>query len=166
MGEPAAGNLVCRNARKIIALLASLGLLFGVGSSSTNAQSAEPIATLSRAASVPVRVQPDVATDGLLRLWIRAYTPPPRGAVEVAVSLARGNKEAAVDRFAIFPDQAFQAASTAQERGYMFDGREALNSLAGAVGELTARVRLLPIEPGETPAGASLTVARAELVSR
>jgi hypothetical protein len=155
-----------RSGRKVLAGLASLGLLLGWSVPAAVAQPGETIATLSRPASVPVRTQAGASSDRVLQLWIRSYTPPRRGAVEVAVSLARDGREVEVGRFAVFPSEPFVARTPARERGYAFDASAALAALAGAAGELTSRVRLLPIEPGQAPEGASLTVSRAELVSR
>jgi hypothetical protein len=124
------------------------------------------IATLSRTASIPVRIHPGATSNPILQLWVRSYTPPRRGAVEAAVSLARGDKEIEVGRFTVFPSEPFSASGAGQERAYMFDARGGLASLASMQGELTSRVRLEPIESGVTPDQAELEISRAELMHR
>jgi hypothetical protein len=147
-------------------LLAALGFALGSIILPASAQTAGSVATLSRTASLPVRIHPGATSNPVLRLWVRSYTPPRRGAVEAAVSLARGGKETEVGRFTVFPSEPFSASAAEQERGYMFDAAEALASLASMQGELTSRVRLQPIEAGVTPDRAELEISRAELAPR
>jgi hypothetical protein len=147
-------------------LWTTLGLVLGSVLLPAVAQTTGSVATLSQPARIPVRIQPGATANPVLQIWVRSYTPPRQGAVEVAVSLARGDKEVEVGRFTVFPSEPFSVSSAAQERGYIFDAGGALASLASTQGDLTSRVRLQPIEPGGTTDNAELAVSRAELAHR
>jgi hypothetical protein len=125
------------------------------------------VATVEQAATLSI-VPPRDMRETFLDLWIQAYTPPQRGAVEAVVSLARagGTGEIEIGRFAIFPSEPFWATEASQQRAYRFDATAALAALKAGDGPLEVRVRLEPIAPKVSPEGAQLTLSKAEFSRR
>jgi hypothetical protein len=149
----------------VSAKIVVVSLLFAWTTSAVLSQSSDAVATLSRAASVPVQIHRGAGSGALLQLWISGYTPPRRGTVEAVVSLVRGasKKEVEIGRFVIYPSEPFIAKDAAEQRGYSFDAAQALISPVSSSDELAVHVRLVPLSEGMIPEGAQLTVARAEL---
>jgi hypothetical protein len=125
------------------------------------------VATVEQAATLSI-VPPREPKETLLDLWIQAYTPPQRGAVEAVVSLARAGDpgEIEIGRFAVFPSEPFVATEASQRRAYRFDATAALGALKASDGPLEVRVRLEPIDPKVSPEGARLTLSKAEFSRR
>lgn len=126
------------------------------------AQGANLVATPTKAAVIPVMLPARVPERLFLDLSVRAYTPPRRGAVEAVVTLGKGERGMEVGRFAVFPSEPFVAAEPSQQRAYRFDANSAVAAFRGER-ELTAQVRLVPIDEKVPADGAQLTIERAEL---
>jgi hypothetical protein len=119
-------------------------------------------ATPAKPATIPVTLPARLPERIFLDLWVRAYTPPKRGAVEAVVTLGKGDRGVEVGRFAVFPSRPFLATAASQQRAYRFDATAALAAFPGER-ELTVHVRLVPIDEKVPAEGASLTIARVEL---
>jgi hypothetical protein len=100
----------------------------------------------------------------LLDLFVRAYTPPRRGAVEAVVSLGPTGSEMEIGRFAVFPSEPFLAASPDQQRAYRFDASAAFAAFQNR--PLTVQVQLVPTDEKIAPEGAKLTLSRVEVKPR
>jgi len=129
------------------------------------AQTMNLVATPDKAATVQI-ARPRTSAGTFLDLWVRAYTPPPRGAVEAVVTLTAGGHEVEIGRFAVFPSEPFFATQAWQQRAYRFDATAALAALKDHDGPLVVQVRLVPIDAGVSPEGAQLTISKVELSPR
>jgi hypothetical protein len=130
------------------------------------APATDAIATLEKAAVVPVAAPPRTSAPTYLDLWVSAFRPPQRGAVEAAVTLGTaGGDETEIGRFTIFPGEPFTAKNGETGRSYRFNVTTALAKLAAGDGPLLVRVRLLPIDPAISSADAEMTIGRAEFRS-
>jgi hypothetical protein len=127
------------------------------------AESANLAATPDKPASVPLPATraPNAV---LLDLYVRAYTPPRRGAVEAVVSLGPSGTEMEIGRFAVFPSEPFQAASPNEQRAYRFDASATFAAFQNR--PLTVQVRLVPTDAKIPPDGAKLTLSRVEVKPR
>jgi len=153
--------------RKVAGAAALVGLLVGLTALPVTGQPDRRVATVGQAATLALDPPRD-ATETFLDLWVQAYTPPPRGAVEAVVALARAGGPGAVEvgRFAVFPAEPFWAPEAAHQRAYRFDATAALAALQAGAGPLEVRVRLEPIDPKISPAGARLTLGKAAFSRR
>ena len=155
-------TILCRlgaGAALAAALAVTLSTVRGVAETANLAATPEKPAALSIA--LPK------TTNAFLDLWVRAYTPPKRGAVESVVSLGvAGGNDIEVGRFAVFPSEPFFAANPDQQRAYRFDATAALASLRAKGSTLIVRVRLVPTDPKMQSDGAQLTLSRAEFSPR
>jgi hypothetical protein len=143
------------------------GLLVGLTVIPVTGQQDPWVATVEQAATLPIG-PPRATTETFLDLWIQAYTPPQRGAVEAVVSLARAGGPDALEigRFAVFPSEPFWATEASHQRAYRFDATAALAALKASDGPLEVRVRLEPIDPKVSPEGAQLTLSKAAFSRR
>jgi hypothetical protein len=141
---------------------ASLALLALAMMSPALAQGSNLVATPAKAAIFPVTLPAPMSERIFLDLWVRAYTPPKRGAVEAVVTLGKGERGIEVGRFAVFPSERFVATDASQQRAYRFDATSTVAAFKGER-ELTAQVRLVPIDEKVPADGAQLTIDRAEL---
>ena len=126
------------------------------------AQAENADATPERAASMPVAAP--AQGGNFLDIYVRAYTPPDRGAVEAVVTLGPAGSEIEIGRFAVFPSAPFLATTAEQQRAYRFEATAALKAAEGK--PLLAQVRLLPTDPKISAAGARLSLGKAEIVPR
>jgi hypothetical protein len=129
------------------------------------AQTMNLVATPDKAATVQI-AQPRKSAGMFLDLWVKAYTPPRRGAVEAVVTLTAGGQEVEIGRFAVFPSEPFFATEAWQQRAYRFDATAALAALEARDGPLIVQVRLVPVEASVSPEGAQLTLSKVELSPR
>ena len=129
------------------------------------AQTMNLVATPDKAATVQI-VRPRTSAGTFLDLWVRAYTPPRRGAVEAVVTLTAGGSEMEIGRFAVFPSEPFFATEAWQQRAYRFDATAALTAFKAGDDSLVVQVRLVPIDAGVSPEGAQLTLSKVELSPR
>jgi hypothetical protein len=126
------------------------------------AQGSNLVATPGKAAVIPVMPPARVPERLFFDLWVRAYTPPKRGAVEAVVTLGKGERGIEIGRFAVFPSEPFVATDASQQRAYRFNATSAVAAFRGDR-ELTAQVRLVPVDERVPVEGAQLTIERAEL---
>jgi len=129
----------------------------------TETQSTNLVATVERPAIVPIPAQASSAGN-FLDLFVRAYTPPQRGAVEAVVALGPAEKQMEIGRFAVFPAEPFFATTPAEQRAYRFDATAALSAFKGR--PIFAQVRLVPIDSDIPATGAQLTLARIQISPR
>jgi hypothetical protein len=123
---------------------------------------APAVATAQTAAAL------DAERATLLDISVRAFTPPQQGAVEAVVSLEEakdGGKSVEVGRFTVFPAAPFEAKEPKDERVFRLDAGKALAAL-DASSPLRVKVKLEPLLPDRSPAGASLTLGKAVFASR
>ena len=133
---------------------------------SVGAPATQPVATTEKAAVVPVTVPPRTSAPTYLDVWVSAFSPPQRGAVEAVVTLgAAGSGETEIGRFTVFPGEPFATKKDEPGRAYRFNVTAALARLPAGDGPLLVRVQLLPIDPAISPAGAEMKIDRAELRS-
>jgi hypothetical protein len=120
------------------------------------------VVTPTQVVGLPL-LPPPRRTGVFLDVWIQAYTPPQRGAVEAVVSLAvpRSDRAIEVGRFAVFPSQPFRANEASQQRVYRFAASAALAALPTQDTPLEVHVRREPLEAGVAPEGAQLTLGKA-----
>ena len=140
----------------IAALTAAVSGLIGRAAAQTNL-----VAAPEKPAILPVAPK---AGGTFLDLFVRAYSPPQRGAVEAVVTLGPAGSEMEIGRFAVFPSDPFFATNPAEQRAYRFDASAALAAFQGR--PLVAQLRLVPIDPGISPAGARLEISRVEISPR
>ena len=143
----------------LLAVLAALRLVTG----SAAAQETNLVAVPGKPASVALPAS-RAANAVLLDFYIRAYTPPRRGAVEAIVSLGPSGSEMEIGRFAVFPSEPFAAANPRELRAYRFDATAALAAYKGQ--PLVAQIRLVPIDDKISPEGAELALSRVEINPR
>jgi hypothetical protein len=119
-------------------------------------------ATLQRAAVLPI-ARPRNPNEVYLDLWVKAYTPPRRGAVEAIVTVgpARQKAQIEVGRFAVFPSEPFIATEASQQRAYRFNASAALGALKTEDTDLTIRVALVSLIETAPAEGAQLVLAKA-----
>jgi hypothetical protein len=129
------------------------------------AQTMHLVATPDKAATVPM-TWPHKSAGTFLDLWVQAYTPPQRGAVEAVVTLTADSNEMEIGRFAVFPSEPFFATKARQQRAYRFDATAALAAFNTDDGPLVVQVRLVPIDAGVSPGGAQLTLSKVEVIPR
>lgn len=143
------------------------GLIVSLTGMPVMGQTARLVATLEKTATLSI-VPPRTMMETFLDLWIQAYTPPRRGAVEAVVLLAAASGSQAIEigRFAVFPSKSFFATKVSQQRAYRFDATATLAALKAGDGPLEVRVRLEPIDTKMSPEGAQLTLSKAEFSRR
>jgi hypothetical protein len=127
------------------------------------AEAADPVATPEKPASLPLPAQ-RTANAVLLDLYVRAFAPPRRGAVEAVVSIGPKGKEMEIGRFAVFPAEPFLAASPREQRAYRFDASAAFATFKDQ--PLLVQLRLVPTDEAVSPEGAKLTLSRVEVSPR
>jgi hypothetical protein len=148
--------------RKLMAGAAAFATLAIAWVGMASAQAARLTATAERPATLAIAL-PRNAAAIYLDIWVKAYTPPQRGAAEAIVSLmpAHGGQVIEVGSFTVFPAAAFSAKEASDMRAYRFNAGAALRALADAK-ELSVRVALDPIGAGTAMTGAKLLLDRAE----
>jgi hypothetical protein len=156
---------------------------FAVGDPAASGTATAPSATEAAAAPAPADTTTATATtpatvvinrqaggtDVLLDLNVTAFRPPRRGAVEAVVTLQEnkaGGREIDVGSFSIFPAKKFKASGSADQRGFRFDAMQALADLGLATTAVKVLVRLMPLNDGQSAAGAKLTLGKVQFVPR
>jgi len=125
-------------------------------------------ATATTPATVVINRQAG-GTDVLLDLNVTAFRPPRRGAVEAVVTLQEnkvGGREIDVGTFSIFPAKKFKARGPADQRGFRLDAMQALADLGLDSTAVRVLVRLMPLNDGQSAAGAKLTLGKVQFVPR
>ena len=143
----------------LAAALAVLPLMIGPAA----AQAANLTAVPDKPAALPVPAS-RAANAVLLDFYMRAFTPPRRGAVEAVVSLGPTGSEMEIGRFTVYPSEPFLAASPNEQRAYRFDASAPLAAYRGQ--PLVAQIRLIPIDDKLSAEGAQLTLSRVEIKPR
>jgi len=130
------------------------------------APATDRIATAEKAAIVSVAMPPRTSAPTYLDVRISAFRLPERGAVEAVVTLGAASGDAIeIGRFTVFPGEPFTAKDGEPGRTYRFNVTAALAKLPAGERPLLVRVRLLPIDPAISPAGAEMTIGGAEFRS-
>jgi hypothetical protein len=103
-----------------------------------------------------------------LDLWVKAYTPPSRGAVEAVASVGSATRKTAIEvgRFAVFPSEPFFATEGRRQRAYRFNATEALRALGAGDDALIVRVEMVSLIENIPAQGAELVFSKAELSER
>ena len=132
------------------------------GAPQARAQNGDATATLESAATLTLPRPTDPAAV-YLDLWVKAYTPPSRGAVEAVVSLAPAGRDAAVEigRFAVFPSEPFIATEARDQRAYRFNATAALHALKAGDDTLTLRIAMVSLIDAIPAQGAKLVLGKA-----
>ncbi|MBI3705140.1 MAG: hypothetical protein HY244_15140 [Rhizobiales bacterium] len=143
------------------AALAALALSI-FGATSLRAQDAEATSTIERAATLTVP-RPTSPDEVYLDLWVKAYTPPSRGAIEAVVSIGPAGHDAAIEvgRFAVFPSEPFIATEVSRQRAYRFNAAAALRTLKANDKSITLRVTLVSLIADIPAEGAKLLLGKA-----
>jgi hypothetical protein len=113
--------------------------------------------------------RPTATGSTLLDINVRAFTPPPSGAVGAVVSLEEnkeGGREVEVGGFTIFPAKRFEATKPEDERGFRLNATQALAELGAGDGPVKIKVKLVPLRQGESVERAELILGSAQFVSR
>jgi hypothetical protein len=113
--------------------------------------------------------RPTATGSTLLDINVRAFTPPPSGAVGAVVSLEEnkeGGREVEVGGFTIFPAKRFEATKAEDERGFRLNATQALAELGAGGGPVKIKVKLVSLRQGESVEHAELVLGSAQFVSR
>jgi hypothetical protein len=137
------------------------------GTMSAFAQDANAVVTTERAATLTIPRPSDPASV-FLDLWVNAYTPPTRGAVEAVVSVGPADRRAPVEvgRFSVFPSEPFTASEGRKQRAYRFNAGAALEALKAGDDALTVHIEMISLIDKVSAAGAKLTISKVAFSSR
>ncbi|MDO8877951.1 MAG: hypothetical protein Q8M24_10205 [Pseudolabrys sp.] len=153
--------------RKLIACVAALAACAVAFPGRAGAQDSNAAATLARAATLTIS-RPDDPARVFLDLWVNAYTPPSRGAVEAVVSVGadRGNAFVEVGRFSVFPSEPFTASDARKHRAYRFNATAALAALKPGEETLNVRIDMVSLIEAIRAEGARLEIGKATFSAR
>ena len=154
--------------QKLIACVAAAAALALGATSATRAfaQSGNLTATPERIATLTIP-PPRSPADIFLDLYLKAYVPPRKGAVEAVVSIEpAGGGGVEIGRFTVFPAEPFIVTEPRQQRAYRFDASAAIRTLKPSETAVTVSVALLPLDTKISPQGAELTLSKAEFSPR